>query len=289
MEDSVWFLLSLMCAISLSASDFLSKIALREADIYLVSWVKVSLAFLFLFIGVFFIPIPSLGLHFLKISLILFPLEVLSHLLYMKAIQVSPLSLTVPFLALSPVFIIVTSYFMLSETLNVSGIFGILLIAIGSYMLNIDQAIYGFWGPIKAVFKEKGSWIMIIVASIFSITSNLGKMAIQATNPIFFAIFYSGIMTLLLMPFTMILSKSPIKKLKEHMGIFIGIGVFMALMALFHMMAIIRIEVAYMISIKRTSPIFSVLLGCWLLHEKNFSERFMGTIIMFLGVLLIIL
>lgn len=285
----MWFLLSLMCAISLSVSDLLSKIALRDADFYLVSWVKVSLAFVFLFTGVFFITIPSLNLYFLKICLLLFPLEILALLLYMKAIQVSPLSLTVPFLALTPIFLILTSYFMLNEKLDGSGILGVLFIVIGSYLLNIDKATSGFFKPIKAILEEKGSWIMIIVACIFSITSNLGKMAILETNPVFFAIFHSGIMTLLVMPFPLIFTKSPIKKLKEQIGIFILIGISMALMALFHMMAIVRIEVAYMISIKRTSPVFSVLWGCWLLHEKNFSERIMGSTIMFLGVLLIIL
>jgi uncharacterized membrane protein len=278
-----------MCALSLSVSDLLSKIALRNADIYLVSWVKVSLAFLFLSVAVFFIPIPSLSLYFVKICLILFPLEILALLLYMKAIQVSPLSLTVPFLSLTPIFLILTSYFMLSERLDASGLLGVLLIAIGSYMLNIDKAASGLFKPIKAILEEKGSWIMIIVAGIFSITSNLGKMAIQETNPVFFAIFHSGIMTLFVMPFPLIFSKKPVKQLKEQIGIFICIGISMALMALFHMMAIVRIEVAYMISIKRTSPIFSVFFGCWLLHEKNFSERVMGSIIMFLGVLLILL
>ncbi|MGA1865542.1 MAG: EamA family transporter [bacterium] len=285
----MWFLFSLMCAVSLSVSDLLSKIALRNADIYLVSWVKFSLAFLFLFPVVFFIPVPALSLYFLKICLILFPLEILALLLYMKAIQVSPLSLTVPFLALTPIFLIITSYFFLNERLDGSGLLGVLLIAIGSYMLNIDKATSGFFKPLKAILEEKGSWIMILVAAIYSITSNLGKMAIQETGPVFFALFQSGIMTLLLLPFPLILSKRPVKQIKEQIGIFILIGISMAFMVLFHMMAIIRIEVAYMISIKRTSPIFSVFFGYWFLHEKNFSERAIGSTIMFLGVLLILL
>ena len=178
---------------------------------------------------------------------------------------------------------------MLNEQLDTSGLFGVLLIAVGSYLLNVDQAGHGFLMPIKAVFREKGSLIMIIVAGIFSINANLGKMAIRETNPFFFTIFYSGIMTLIILPFPIIFSKSPIRKLKERFGIFLGIGFAMALMVLFHMMAIVRIEVAYMISIKRTSPIFSVLFGCLFLHEVNFSERLMGSVVMFLGVLLILL
>ena len=284
----MWFLLSLLCALSLSVADLLSKIALHDADIYLVSWVKVSLALLFLFPGIFFVPIPAINRTFILICLILFPMEVLALLLYMKAIQVSPLSLTVPFLALNPIFVVLTSYIMLHEKLDIHGLLGVLLIAIGSYLLNADQARYGIFMPLKAIIRERGSWIMIIVAGIFSITANLGKMAISETNPFFFSIFYCIVMTVIVLPFPMFFSKRPLKKLREGFWIFIGIGIAMALMVLFHMMAIVRIQVAYMISIKRTSLIYTVLLGCLLLHEKNFGERFIGSTVMFFGVLLIL-
>jgi hypothetical protein len=78
--------------------------------------------------------------------------------------------------------------------LDGSGLLGVLLIAIGSYMLNIDNATSGFFKPVKAILDEKGSWIMILVAGIYSITSNLGKMAIRETGPVFFALFHTGIM-----------------------------------------------------------------------------------------------
>lgn len=285
----MWFILSLLCAVSLSFADLFSKIALRHADIFLVSWVKMAFAFLILLAGLPLVRLPSISGHFVRTCLILFPLEVLVQLLYMKAIQVSPLSLTIPFLALSPIFLIATSFLMLGERIDRSGLAGILLIAVGSYMLNIDKAAYGFLSPLKAIAKEKGSWLMVIVAAIFSITSNLGKIAIQETNPFFFAIFFSGVMGVLLFPFSLFASDQPVRRIKEHLPIFVGIGIAMSLTVLFHMMAIVRVEVPYMISIKRTSPIFSVLMGCIFLHELHCRERTLGSIIMFAGVVLILL
>jgi drug/metabolite transporter (DMT)-like permease len=44
-----------------------------------------------------------------------------------------------------------------------------------------------------------------------------------------------------------------------------------------------------MISIKRTSSIFSVLYGHFLFKEKNIRERLIGAIIMLVGAALIIL
>jgi len=46
------------------------------------------------------------------------PLEVLAFLCYMKALKVSPLSLSVPFLAFTPGFILLTGWFILGETIR---------------------------------------------------------------------------------------------------------------------------------------------------------------------------
>jgi uncharacterized membrane protein len=58
-------------------------------------------------------------------------------------------------------------------------------------------------------------------------------------------------------------------------------------MILSHTLAISLIQAAYMISVKRTSLLFGVVLGAIFFNEKHFSERFLGSAIMVCGVLLI--
>ena len=45
--------------------------------------------------------------------------------------------------------------------------------------------------------------------------------------------------------------------------------------------------VPYIISLKRTGILFSVIIGILIFKEKNFKEGITGNIIMFIGVLLI--
>ena len=45
--------------------------------------------------------------------------------------------------------------------------------------------------------------------------------------------------------------------------------------------------VPYIISLKRTGILFSVIIGILIFKEKNFKEVIIGSIIMFIGVLLI--
>lgn len=63
----------------------------------------------------------------------------------------------------------------------------------------------------------------------------------------------------------------------------------MAVLTLFHMIAVSMTLVAYAIAIKRTSILFTVLWGALLFKEKNFKERLIGAAIMLAGVLLITL
>ena len=49
------------------------------------------------------------------------------------------------------------------------------------------------------------------------------------------------------------------------------------------------VEVAYMISVKRTSLIFSVLYGWLVFKEEHIRERLLGCMVMVIGVALITL
>jgi uncharacterized membrane protein len=48
-------------------------------------------------------------------------------------------------------------------------------------------------------------------------------------------------------------------------------------------------NVAYMISVKRTSLLFSILYGHYLFKEEKIAEKALGAVIMFAGFLLVVL
>lgn len=80
------------------------------------------------------------------------------------------------------------------------GIVGIVFTAVGAYLLNVRATRKGILEPFKAVRRERGSLYMIIVAFIYSITSNLGKMAVLHSSPLFFAATYLPILSVILLP-----------------------------------------------------------------------------------------
>ena len=128
--------------------------------------------------------------QFVLVVVILLSLEVLATFLYMKGIKLSPLSVSLPFLSFTPVFIILTGYFLLGERVSLYGAIGIGLVVMGSYIINLPLAKTGILEPIKAIKKEKGSFLLLQVALLYSITSVLGKKGLLLTDPWWFSSFY---------------------------------------------------------------------------------------------------
>lgn len=273
----------------MASADALSKKALTENNEYLVAWVRFGFATPFLLFLLLFIDIPKMDMYFFLSILTLLPLEILAITLYMKAIKASPLSLTLPFLALSPVFMIFTSSIMLGERPDRYGIMGILLTATGAYMLHANTTRYGLLEPFRAIMQEKGSVYMIIVAFIFSITSNLGKLAVIHSSPLFFTAVYFPLLALAIFPMCLWKNYGKIKKLILHGKLFGLIGLSMACVSITHYLAINIAAVPYVISLKRTSLLIGVIYGAIWFKETNIKERLIGSIIMTAGVLIITL
>ena len=291
----MWFIYSLLSAFFLALTDAFSKKALITENTPFIAWVRYTYAVPFLLLTVPFIEFPKIDSTFILTCILLVPLEITAILLYVEAIKISPLSMTLPFLSFTPVFLIMTSYLILGELPDKSGFVGILLVASGAYLLNIHTIRYGILEPLRAIRRERGSLLMIVVAFIFSITSNLGKIAIQHTNPLFFSVFYIILLSIALLPIMLFKNyrrqsefnnRIKFSNLFKEKNFFI-IGICYAIMVISHFKALMLIEVPYMISVKRTSLIFGIILGAIFFRETNIKEKLIGGIIMITGLILI--
>jgi len=285
----LWVLYSILSAFSLATANAFTKRISHKVDDYVMVFTRFLYATPFLLSLLFFIPIPKLGSSFWSVLLIVAILDVIAAILYIKAIRLSPLSLTMPLLSLTPLFLIITSFLILGEFPSFFGIIGIIFIVLGVYLLNIKDLRKGILTPFKSLFREKGCRYMIFIAFIYSITSNWGKILIQNSSPLFFSAIYFPLLVIPFLILFFIKSRKNVKQVVLNFKDFVWIGLFFALMIIFHSLAITLIIVPYFISIKRTSSIFSVLYGHFLFKEKNIRERLTGAVIMLLGASLIIL
>ncbi len=279
----MWYLITVLSGFSFATADALSKKESRYMSSIHLAWVREAFALPFLLPILFFIDIPKLDAVFWIAMIICVGMDLVTTILYMKAIKIAPLSLTIPYMGLTPIFTMIISYFVLGETTSVLGILGIALISVGAYILQIDRAKYGFFEPIKAIFKNKGSLYMLIVSMAYAITANIGKVAIQHSSPLFMCIIYFTLLAIAFQPIVIISKGRHHYKLEKRYSQKLMIGFAMALMAVSHFTAISMINVAYMISIKRISLLFAILYGWLFFKEQNIKERLFGGVIIIIG------
>lgn len=288
----MWLIFSFLTAFFESTKDVFSKKSLKNINEYAVAWSLRFFALPFLIPFLFFIKIPSWGALESKFWIALLVsgfLNLIATVLFMKAIKYSDLSTTIPMITFTPLFLLMTSPLIVGEFPAALGLLGILFIVAGSYVLNIQERHKGYLAPFKALLKEKGPKLMLLVAFIWSITSNFDKIGVQNSSPIFWSIAINTFIALAMFPLMFYKSQKNISQFPIKLKALVPIGLFSALTVIFQMTAINLTLVAYVISIKRTSAIMSVLLGCLIFKEKGIRERIVGVVIMVIGVLLITL
>jgi uncharacterized membrane protein len=168
------FLLAFMAAVSHSCIDSLRKIASRRFDttqcVCLVALLEGSLSFAFVagqvlpittFVheddvsnwqlqehifmqGTFYQQDDDSSLWtnrpFLFCAFMSAALRLLSLLLYQTAIQLAPLSVTIPYLSFTPAMLLCTAYLMIGEQPSWSGLLGVMIVTLGGYLLAFSSS-----------------------------------------------------------------------------------------------------------------------------------------------------
>ncbi len=288
----IWVILTLASAFSLATSDALTKRIITHENEYVIAWFRLVIALPALGIALLLSgPLPQMDRTYVLAFCAAVPLEAGAIFLYYRALRVSPLSLTLPFLSVTPVFLILFSFVIVGEPVSLAGAGGIVLLGLGGFTLNLSSLRAGLLGPLRAVARERGSLYMLIIALFYAFTSSLGKLAIDHSSAAFFGFTYFLTLALLLMPFMVLRSgfaRFP-ALLRENARAALLPGLFDAIATITHFYAMSMANVAYMIALKRTSLLMGSVYGFFLFGEKNVRERMFGAALMFAGFVVLVL
>lgn len=291
-----WLWLALLSAFSLASADALTKARLSHLpahELALLRFAATGGVLLPWLIAASPAPPPAPFWAWVGAAV---PLELAAMWLYMRAIQRSPLALTLPFLAFTPVFAALSAHLLLGEAITPLGLAGVTLAVAGAWVLHLDaragRAGWRAWlAPFAAVLREPGSRLMLAVALIYSLTSVLGKGALAYMCPVTFGAFYFALLGAVAAPALLVLRRRRARRgsapVPRSPGVILAVGALMAAMVLAHFSAIARVEVAYMITAKRCSLLFGIVYGAWLFGERGLSRHLAGGALMVAGVALV--
>ncbi len=294
--NMLWLLLAILCAISYTALHIAGKKFVKRCDAAYLAYARVIIG------ALISIPLIFLLKDFLQINktflLWLIPVGMTTgtaQIFYMMALKRGKISKTVPLLTLSPMLTIPFAYLFVKELPAIIGISGVALIVLGTYILNLENIRKNPFGPFKAVYANIGARFMLFVALIYGIGSAIDKAVINTTNPITYLLI--GVYSTLIVQ-TTILSikdkkrffKNTKKIFKENLKGAIILSIIAIIVLAFQFYAVSMTYAAYVIAIKRTAAVFTVMAGFFIFKErKHFLTTLIGAIVMVVGTFLLVI
>jgi drug/metabolite transporter (DMT)-like permease len=305
----LWIFLALLGAVSNAAYFIIVKKYIAALDPKILTGIGFTLGGCLLFVVSALQGFPGIGPDFFPAVATTVILNICGLSLIFKALSSSDLSLSVPMLSFTPVFLIGTSYVILNEAPSLFGFIGICIIVSGSYVLNISAGHEHVLDPVRSMMRNRGSWYMLIVAFLFAVSINFDKIALLNSDPFFgmaLTVMSIGIAFLLISAYSLTVNTKQNRDLPEVPRVKAGlpdravpekkfvilallIGLFVAIEAASINVAYTLQIVPYVIAIKRLSIIFMVLYGTIVLSEGDLGKRVTGAIIMVAGAIIILL
>ncbi len=209
--------------------------------------------------------------------------------MYFKALKLAPMSFCIPYLAFTPIFLIITGNLILGELPPWAKIVGVVLVVIGSLVMNRELFALGWFAPVKAIFTNRGSLYMLLDGFILALTNPIDKKLVVMSDAFTQAFAYG----ILLCAFFAVLGlmqggqwSNPIRTVPAWL--LLG-GMFDASTLLLQFSSLPFIPVVITITIKRAGIILAVLLGWLVFKETEITDRLIAACVMAAGALILYL
>ncbi len=230
---------------------------------------------------------PELSFEFWALLVFVSSCHVGGGLALVKALQVSELSLCIPMMAFTPVFLLVVGPVLTGDLPSPSAMVGALLVTAGSYVLNLNKAREGLFAPIKALLSQPGARIMLGLALLWSVTGSVDRIAMKRYDLFFWASAQLSMISILLLPLILRAQVLKVRSLKDASKHLLSLGATNALSLGAYLLALQTAPVHYVVCLKRSNILFAMVLGRLFFGEKATVARLPGALLMLIGVIVI--
>jgi len=236
--------------------------------------------------------IPTLDPNFRRAATITSICGVTGTVIMAKALKGADVSLVMPLMSFVPVFSYILGVFILGESGNIRWVSWIIIILLGNYQLYAQKDRHRY-DSLKALVYDKHAQLVFLCCILRSIANPFGKLAIQASEPFFYASTSYFMMILLLIPFirkqqkeqSTASIKSIIKTKRKNILLWWAVRAWARLTMI---ISFVSIFAAYTIAIKRFGILIGVFISRFFLKEKNIRQKTIASCIIMIGVFMII-
>jgi uncharacterized membrane protein len=200
------------------------------------------------------------------------------------------LSHVYPIMRSSPALVLVIAVLFLGEQVSLQGVSGILLVAIGVYIINMKRiSADELLEPIRSIANDRSTRFAFFTLLSVALYSIVDKMAVNHIHPILFTFIHLLCGMCYYTPYILLTKNAEMIKKEWNSGL--GRIIASGVLGIFGYMLILvsfTIErVSYIVGLRQTSIVFAVLMGSHFLKEKHKGIRLTGSLIIFAGGFLI--
>lgn len=285
-----WIIFSLGSALIVSVSSLIEKKILNKEHTIQYSVTLTFLVGLLSLPFLFFIDYSSLSL---KIVLIIFAVSVIASYAYFlvaKATKHMEISVISPLLSMAPAMTALIAFLFLGETLRAPQLSGLILIVLGSFILEkASKEKFHFH-----IFKKNNYVYFVFLALVlYSITASLDRYVLlsPSISPLSYLVIVQIFIAFNFFVISLI-QKRPaelLSGLRQAGGQTFIIALLTTCSRFLLLNAISLAYVGLVVALKHISSLFTTILGGKLFHEKNIGEKTMACLLIVVGVIVMIL
>ncbi|HCW93003.1 MAG TPA: EamA family transporter [Flexistipes sinusarabici] len=201
------------------------------------------------------------------------------HLFLSTSYRYSDASLVYPITTSSPIWVTLWAVLFLNEKVTFFGLSGILITILGVLVMHSSR---------NSVGKlDAGVMYALISAFFYSIGAVIDKVGVETENFILYVYLLTMFMTFFMYLYSAKKFTNHFSHFKSNFLLLLSGSLVLCMSFFIYRVGLLLVQVSYATAIRQVNVLFGVLLGVIFLKEKFSVKRLVGSIIIFMGILII--
>jgi drug/metabolite transporter (DMT)-like permease len=286
----VWIVLALAAALFQVLRNTAMKRLGHALDEYINVWGRFTFLLPFALLACFFGRFPVIRGSFWGWCVLFGLCQTLGTLALSKALKHSDISLVTPLWKVSLLILLVMAWVTIGEHPSVLGVVGVLLSAVGVYLLNISRARVSPWAPLAVLVTDRGQRWTLLAAFFYAPSVITFKQAIVASGPAVgtFGAYLAA--SLVMTPIALATSARHFRAVGRFWKEFVALGLFASLTSIAQGKAYTLTLSSYVEAVKQIEILFAMAIGVFIFSEaQRVRESAVGAVVMLVGMVLLAL
>jgi uncharacterized membrane protein len=286
----MWLVLALAAALFQVLRNTSMKRLGHALDEYINVWGRFTFLLPFALLGCVLGGFPAIEPGFVGWCALFGVSQTLSTLALSKALKLSEISLVTALWKVSLLVLLGLAWVWIGEHPSALGITGVLLSAIGVYLLNVNRARIGFWQPLAVLVTDRGQRYTLLAALFYAPSVITIKQATLASNAAMGTLGGYLAASLIMTPIVARTSAAHFRQLPRYWKEFVALGLFAALTTISQAKAYTLTLSSYVEAVKQIEILFAMAIGVVAFGEaQRVRESALGAFVMLLGMVLLAL